>query len=94
MGRRTDSYLGVAFHEDVGDESVVDTIIIIVVIISVELYPLSEDDGEDANDKEKTKRALHLSKAPKLTTVAFQIDSEQVETVKRQTIKLNYLLMK
>ena len=44
---------------------------------------LSDEDDADPSEESRKKRALRLSKAPELTTVAFQIRSEHVETVKR-----------
>jgi len=55
-----------------------------------------EDDDmfmQDGDADKDAARAERLAKKPKLTTVAFQIDSEQVEVVKRQAIELDYPLM-
>jgi len=65
--------------------------------------PMDEEDSEDdesddcgeltLSPEQQKEKVAKLAKKPKLTTVAFQIQSEQVETVKRQAIDIDYPLM-
>ena len=57
------------------------------------LQMLREPEEDESDEEEPTQSQTSNAKKPKLTTVAFQIQSEQVEVVKRQAIELDYPLM-